>query len=174
MGWSQRAREFLVSRVLGLEDTPHRIAWGMLLGTIVAWTPTLGFQIGIYLAFATLLRANKISGIPVLFISNPVTAVPLYYFCWRVGHAIMHGGQGSEAEGLEIIGYLEAAGGAEGVEWGQLATAEFWQTIWGTLVAMGSELWIGSLVIGVVSSIPAYFLTRWAIAAYRRSHPREL
>ena len=169
MQWSKRIREFLVSRVLGLEDTPHRIAVGMLLGTIVAWTPTLGFQIGIYLAIATLLRANKISGIPILFISNPVTAVPLYYFCWRVGHALMHGGAASDEEGLAIISRLEEAGRADEIAWHELLTAELWASVWDALVAMGVELWVGSLTIGLLTAGPSYFITRWAIRAYRRS-----
>ena len=62
--------------LLRVRDTPRRIAWGVFLGSVVAMTPTLGFQIVLYVAIATVLRANKLSGIPILFISNPITAVP--------------------------------------------------------------------------------------------------
>src|SRR5690606_17221590 len=77
-------RQVLVHNILGLDDTPHRIGLGVLLGFLVAFTPTLGFQIIMYVALAALIRANKLSGIPILFISNPFTAVPLYWFVWKV------------------------------------------------------------------------------------------
>ena len=135
----RRLRSLIVHRILGVRDTPRRIAWGVFLGTVVAWTPTLGFQIMIYVAIATLLRANKVSGIPILFISNPVTAVPLYWSCWKVGDLI------------------------------DLFTAEFWEQLGQTLWDMGTELWVGSFIIGFAMAIPMYFVTLIGVRAFRRA-----
>lgn len=167
-----RLRAVIVRRILGLEDTPHSIAWGVFLGLLVAWTPTLGFQILIYLAVATLLRANKISGIPLLFISNPVSAVPLYYFCWVVGHGAMHDGAASESQGDDIRAQLAAAGEADFDVWAQIFNVEFWHGVWDALVAMGAEMWMGSLIMGVATGIPGYILTRWGVTLYRRAQGR--
>jgi len=41
------------------------------------------------------------------------------------------------------------------------------------LLAMGAELWVGSLVIGVAMGIPGYFITYWAVRAYRRARGRR-
>ena len=38
----------LEHHILGLNDEPHRIARGVFLGTVVAFTPTLGLQMMIY------------------------------------------------------------------------------------------------------------------------------
>lgn len=86
----RRLQQIVFHNILHLDDTPHRIAWGVFLGTMIAFTPTLGLQIVLYIPIAALLRANKISGIPILFISNPFTAVPLYYTTWSVGAAVLH------------------------------------------------------------------------------------
>ena len=83
----RRLQQIVFHNILHLDDTPHRIAWGVFIGAMIAFTPTLGFQIVLYLPIAALLRANKVSGIPILFISNPFAAVPLYYTTWSVGAA---------------------------------------------------------------------------------------
>ncbi|TFH27625.1 MAG: DUF2062 domain-containing protein, partial [Myxococcales bacterium] len=85
----RRLQQIVMHNILHLDDTPHRIAWGVFIGAMIAFTPTLGLQIMLYLPVAALLRANKLSGIPVLFISNPFTAVPLYYATWSLGAAIL-------------------------------------------------------------------------------------
>ena len=170
MNFIERTRRVLVDRIIGLHDTPQRIAWGVFLGTIVAWTPTIGFQIVIYVAIATLLRANKVSGIPILFISNPVTAVPLYWFCWRVGVWIL-GTEDQMSNPSEFRERVLASSDKAGQTdlWTEIWTAEFWNDLGSLLLDMGSEMWVGSLAMGVVSAIPAYFLTLWSVRVYRRA-----
>ena len=53
-----RLKNVVVSGILGLDDSPQRIALGVFLGFVVAMTPTLGLQIVIYVALAALLRVN--------------------------------------------------------------------------------------------------------------------
>ncbi len=173
-GLLRRLRRLLVERILGLRDTPHRIAWGVLLGFLVAWTPTIGFQIAIYVALATLLRANKVAGIPILFISNPATAVPLYYGCWRVGAWLMHlGVPAEEAEAARIalerkVELLLSANGPG------LLDAAFWSRLWEVAVALGGEVWVGSLLLGLVTGVPGYALAYWGVREYRRRYmPRR-
>src|SRR5690606_35711270 len=119
-------KRVLVHNILGLDDTPHRIALGVLLGFVIAFTPTLGFQIILYVAVAALLRANKLSGIPILFITNPFTAVPLYWFVWKVGGLVL--GRSAEGEKAPSAAALDAL--FEGKTWAEgaetLVTSEFW------------------------------------------------
>ncbi|MFW6066691.1 MAG: DUF2062 domain-containing protein [Myxococcota bacterium] len=157
-------KDLIVHRILGLDDTPHRIAWGVLLGTMVTFTPTLGFQIAVYVAIATLVRANKVSGIPILFISNPFTAVPLYYFVWRVGAVVVPGDSGS---GRVVRERLRSLAGSE-MSWSDVVTLDFWLEVGGTIVDMGVELWVGSFVLGVLAGIPVYFISYWGVMEYRR------
>jgi uncharacterized protein (DUF2062 family) len=168
VGLVQRARSAVVHGILGVADDPGRIAWGVFLGTVVAWTPTLGLQIVIYVMVATLLRANKLSGIPILFITNPFTAVPLYWLCWRVGAWILgtHGGDESA-----LAAQLESAEAEVGQQslWSAIWTSEFWSALGETLLGLGKELWLGSAVLGVAMGLPLGLLTLWAVKAYRRA-----
>ena len=166
--WVLRARAALVHHILGVDDTPHRIAWGMFLGSVIAWTPTIGFQIAIYVAVATLFRANKVSGIPILFLSNPFTAGPLYYFSWWVGALILRGGTELSPERQAAIATLGNPTGGHG-SW---LSAETWRGLFDGLVAIGGELWFGCLLLGVAMGIPGYLLTLWGVRAYRRRQPR--
>ncbi|MGB0678175.1 MAG: DUF2062 domain-containing protein [Polyangiales bacterium] len=166
--WQKRCRALLVTHVLGLEDTAHRIAWGVALGFWIAWTPTFGLQIMLYLALATLLRANKVSGIPMLFLSNPLTLLPLYYFAWRVGVTLLHGLHTSESAGSaqwqEVAAVVQAAT-SQAAGW---LRAAFWRRLGSALLGVGGELWVGSLVVGGVNAVLGYVLTYWGVLSYRK------
>ena len=165
----RRMRDVVVHRILGVDDTPHRIAWGVFLGFIVGWTPTLGFQIMIYVAVATVLRANKVSGIPIVFISNPFTAVPLYYFAWWLGVVLLHGHMPDAATGATITERIgEPTAGGDVSIWTDILTESFWRELGATLWQMGAELWVGCLVLGVLTGVPGYMLAYWGVKAYRR------
>lgn len=162
----RRVQQIVIHNILHLDDTPHRIAWGVFIGTIIAFTPTLGLQILIYIPIATLLRANKVSGIPLLFISNPFTAVPLYYSTWKVGAAVMR--PDIEVTRSTIKQWLGETGRAlknDGL--GRLLEADFWSDTGRLLASTGAELWVGGLLCGFVVAVPIYFLTRWGINAVR-------
>lgn len=166
----RRLQQIVIHNILHLDDTPHRIAWGVFIGTVVAFTPTLGFQIVLYLALAALLRANKVSGIPMLFISNPFTAVPVYYMTWWVGAAVLH--PTKEVTRATIHNWLGNSGRElknNGIE--SLLDHEFWVETGRLMASTGGELWIGGLLCGLILGLPAYFITRWGINAVR--HLRE-
>jgi uncharacterized protein (DUF2062 family) len=162
----RRIKQIVVHNILHLDDTPHRIAWGVFIGAIIAFTPTLGMQILIYIPIAALLRANKVSGIPILFISNPLTAAPLYYTTWKVGAAVLHPGRQVTRETIQA--WLGDAGRAlreDGI--GRLLEVDFWIGAGRLLASTGAELWIGGLLCGIVVAIPTYFVTRRGINAVR-------
>lgn len=59
-------------------------------GCIISLLPIYGIQIPLAAAFAFLFRAN----LPVLFslqfITNPITALPLYFAAFQIGRVVMH------------------------------------------------------------------------------------
>ncbi len=169
----RRLQQIIFHNILHLDDTPHRIAWGVFIGTMIAFTPTLGLQIVFYLLVATLLRANKISGIPILFISNPFTAVPLYYATWSAGATLLHPEDGGRVVTRDTIkAWLGDTGHAlRETGLGRLLDLDFWKDAGRVLLSTGDELWLGGFVFGLVSGIPLYFATRWGINAFR--HLRE-
>lgn len=162
-----RFREVVVHRILGIDDTPHRIAYGVFLGWMIGWTPTMGLQVLIYAVAATLLRANKFSGVPVVFIANPLTAVPLYYTTWRVGAWVLHSAKDPAAIQSALATLTGSA--PNPADNHGVFSAAFWQTI-GTLVQdVGAELWMGALVLGLLTGLPSYFLTYYAVIGFRRT-----
>ncbi len=166
----RRLQQIVFHNILHLDDTPHRIAWGVFIGTMIAFTPTLGLQIVFYLLVATLLGANKVSGIPILFISNPFTAVPLYYTTWSMGAAVLQPETHVTPATIKIwMGETGRALKNSGAE--RLLEAEFWSDAGRLLATTGGELWVGGLVCGLLAALPLYFVTRWGINAFR--HLRE-
>lgn len=163
-----KIRHVVADRILHLDDTPHRIAFGVFLGFVVAWTPTIGLQMLIYLAVASLLRANLVSGIPPIWLTNPITAVPIYYINWRIGQLLLGEDVApSEAAEAEIARRVAPAAG-DGTTEG-LLSAEFWANAWDSLLHTGTELWVGSLVVGVILGAAGYWVTYRGVIAFRKA-----
>ena len=55
------------------------------LGSIIAFLPVYGLHLLIALGLAILLRANLAVTSALLFITNPLTAGPIYYGAYRIG-----------------------------------------------------------------------------------------
>lgn len=171
-GWG-RLRYFVVHNILHLDDSPHRIAHGVFWGFVVGATPAVGLQTVMYLAIATLLGANRVSGIGPVWITNPVTIVPIYYFNWRVGTFLVTGTLETSAASREAIAHLfegEPGSGLGVVS--RFVSVDFWLAVWELIASAGLELWIGSLFVGVISGAFGYAATYRAVVAYRRRrHP---
>jgi len=150
---AKKARDFFIYRVLGVNDTPHRIALGAAVGMFIAWTPTVGVQMLLTGLLATLLRANKVVGLPWVWISNPVTMLPIYYGNYRLGRVLL-GGDWPE---LRLDKVASTAG------WWQ----KFYVLLQETLV-VAWPLWLGSFIVAAAMAVPTYFIMRWAVNFYRR------
>ena len=86
-----RTKRFFIFRVLHVDDTPHRIALGVAVGIFVTWTPTIGAQMLLTVLLSWLLRANMLVGVPFVWISNPLTVVPIYGPSYVLGRWIVGG-----------------------------------------------------------------------------------
>lgn len=71
--------------VLQLDDTPRSIALGLFWGTVIAWTPTVGLQMIMAIITASLLRVNRLAAVVMVWLSNPLTLVPMYWLEYRIG-----------------------------------------------------------------------------------------
>ncbi|HNX26739.1 MAG TPA: DUF2062 domain-containing protein [Phycisphaerae bacterium] len=147
--------QFLVHRVLSLDDTPHRIALGVAIGIFVTWTPTIGIQMALTVALCFLFRANKLVGVPFVWISNPVTIVPVYYPNYVVGCWML----GKKADAWNLI---EQAFQFNGGWWD---TTVNWFT---SIMKIFWELWLGSIIVGGALGIISYFVIYWLVVQYRK------
>jgi uncharacterized protein len=105
------------------------------LGIFCAFIP-VPFQMLIAAVGAIMLRVNILIAVPMVWISNPVTMGPMYYFCYLVG--------------VEILGRKDKPFDFElSFDW--LITE---------LVAIWQPFLLGCLVVGAVLSVLSFVLVR--------------
>lgn len=105
------------------------------LGVFCAFIP-VPFQMLIAAVIAIWVRVNILITVPMVWISNPVTMGPMYYFCYLVG--------------VEILGERAAAFDFElSFEWLLNELAVIWQ-----------PFLLGCFVVGLVTSIACFVLVR--------------
>lgn len=167
-----RLRRLVVHHILHIDDTPHRLALGVALGVFLAWTPTIGLQMLLVVMLAPALRANVVVGIPVVWISNPVTMGPIYLWNYWVGQKFlslfMERPEASTGELKEMLGSLIAKGNLFTV----IQDRDFWHKMIDLLWRFGLDLWVGSLIIGVPIGLAGYFISYKFIIWYRTHTPR--
>lgn len=160
-------RRFLIHNVLHADDTPHRIALGMGLATLVAFLPIMLMQTVVAIGLAALFRANKAVCVPVVWITNPLTMWPIYGSCLILGQRINASPTSPDPE--QALQQLAHA--SPGVPFYHL---EFWSARFEALVNLGVDLWIGCAVVGIIMGIAAYFFGRWGIRYYRERHRKRV
>lgn len=159
----RKIKRFFIYRVLHVDDTPHRIALGLAIGIFITWTPTMGLQMVLTILLATLMRANKFVGVPFVWISNPVTAVPLYGMNYFIGTCVLPGDY-SLAKFTDSVSHAVFAGGS----WTEKIAA--W---WSATIDFFWPLWIGSVLVGLVLAVVTYFAIRYAVVEGRRRWHRR-
>jgi hypothetical protein len=116
----------------------REVALALYAGCIVAFLPILGIQIPVALALALLLRANLPVFVGLQFITNWVTAVPIYYACYDVGRIV-----------LKLFGaHVEALGKEQLHRFIEQAAAQDWAANGGMLLRVFLVTSLGGLIIG--------------------------
>jgi hypothetical protein len=162
---ARKLKDFVIYRILHVDDTPHRIAFGVAIGIFIAWTPTVGFQMGLTVALAALLRANKAVGVPLAWITNPVTIPPVFGFNYWLGAKLL----GHNYDLHQFKGFIAAA-----MKEGSLLDRlhDLWEAMW----TIFWPLWLGSIVVGLALGAISYVAVYYGVVRYRRfwhkHHPR--
>ena len=71
-----------VQRILHINDTPEAIALGAAVGMFIGMTPTVGIQMVLMVIVGTVIRANRLAGVAMVYVSNPFTVLPIYWLAW--------------------------------------------------------------------------------------------
>lgn len=157
--YARRLQKLLIHNVLHADDTPHQVSLGVAIAMLVTFLPLVGLQTIISVGLAALFRANKAICIPIVWITNPFTIVPIYGLCLALGRAVMPSGGQSETGVLmaiqqqsETAGFLPFDGWREALTW---------------FVSLGTELWVGCGIVGLVAAVASYGLARWGVVHYR-------
>jgi uncharacterized protein len=67
----------------------HSLAGGLSLGLFVAFLPTIGFQMIIAAFGAIVFKVNLPLALLACWVTNPVTAIPVYTAEWHLGRYIL-------------------------------------------------------------------------------------
>lgn len=155
--YRMRSRRFLLEQVLHANDPPHRLALGCAIGIFVMFTPTIGIQSLLVVAIAWLLRANKVIGLPVLWISNPATVLPIYGACYWLGVVIL----GQQQQAVDNWRHL-----SKSISMGAMPLKTWWHAFMDSFM----PLWVGGIILGFLCAIPTYYLVFWSVRAHRQRH----
>ncbi len=126
-----------------MDETPHELALGLAIGIFVGFLPCMGVQTWVALPLAFLLRANKPLAVAGVWISNPVTFIPFYFTCYRVGLWLYT--PINPLDMAQFSALLEDASMSRMLEMGK---------------ALVVPLTLGSLFLGIPSGIITYFALR--------------
>jgi uncharacterized protein (DUF2062 family) len=120
------------------------IAFGLAVGLFVGFMPILG-QMFVAAALAILVRVNLPIAVMAVWITNPITIAPIYFFSYQVGAYILE---------------LPVSDQAFTMSWEWFAT-EF--------IAIWQPLLLGCFLLGTIAAILAVLLVRllWRILVLR-------
>jgi uncharacterized protein len=143
----QRWRQWLAA-IVRIRGTPEANARGLAIGFFFGTSLLWGLQIALAVLTSHLLRGNKVLAAAMTAISNPLTNLPLYGFCYLVGHLLVGG-----PDQLTDLGQLASLDG---------------------IVALGPvflmTMAVGTTLVGVVGGIAVYFSANLILAKIRRLH----
>ena len=108
---------------------------GVAVGVFCAFVP-IPFQMLLAAIASILLRSNILVAVPMVWISNPITMPPMFYFCYLVGAQILN-------SNIEVFAFELS------FTWLLTGLLEIWQ-----------PFLLGCLVVGFVTSALSFILIR--------------
>lgn len=180
----------IIAPLVGLKDSPEKIALGVAIGLFLGLMPTVGLQMSFVVALAALGRAynelvrrafpsrtvprrsalpelhfNIPAGVAMVWITNPLTMVPLYYGMYLIGTLSM---------GMEAL--VSFAGFK--AKWAEiLGSPTLWAQIKASFVVLGEIAWpmfVGGVISGLVCGTAAYPITKWLVVRHRTKKAAKL
>lgn len=147
-----QTRYYCVHKVLHADDPPHKLALGIAIGVFVAFLPLIGIQMALSLALAWMCGANKAVGVPLVWISNPLTAVPIYYPGYWLGCRLLN--KATIDRWSDLLAF----------DGGWLSILQQLSSRFSDIVA---PLLLGSLIIAIPIGLASYFVSLIGIKYYR-------
>jgi hypothetical protein len=141
--------------LIRLHGSPEDIAWGLALGLFIAMSPTVGLQMAIAVAAATVLRVNSAAAAAGVWLTNPLTIPVLYGLNYYIGATILGHESTFRVNGELTLETLLEAG----------------SHVWWSLIVGGA---ITGAVVGLASYYPTLFVVRTGRVALRKRRERRL
>jgi len=139
----------LYKKIVGINDSPQKIARGVAIGIFWGVMPTFGLAILFSVPTAILLRANKIASILSSFISNPLTTPFFLGFGYKIGEYILN----SPKDNIPSL------------SWEIIKTEYLWE--------ISKSLLIGTTILATIIALSVYIVTLKVIQRHRRKVIKE-
>jgi uncharacterized protein (DUF2062 family) len=153
----------IIKPIFTINDTPHSIALGVAFGMFVALTPTVGFQMLTVAIVGTLIKANRIIGLILCWISNPITMIPMYYGYYWLGGKLL------TIETWTFHNFSSKIDGLMSVK-NELGYFAFMEQLGHEILL---PLCAGSLIIAVVLSAPLYPIVLYFLLNHRKENKSD-
>ncbi|MBI1374958.1 MAG: DUF2062 domain-containing protein [Phycisphaera sp.] len=153
--WWRSAQKFIFFKVLHTDDPPYRLAMGVAIGLFMGIMPIMGIQMIGTFFLAWLFRANKLVGQPFVWVSNPLTAVPVYYPCYLLGAKLM------VETPVKYEWFVDKI---------ETAPPGWWDLIRyysSALLQIAEPLFLGCTVVAFLAATPTYFIVKYGVIWYR-------
>lgn len=147
--------------------SPEAIAWGIAIGLLVAFSPTIGIQLVLAYFIATLFKASRAAALIPVWITNPMTVPPIYAFTYTVGRWFVGGPSVKEVRN-QLIQLVRRMDGYDPLDLpAKLRLAlEIGQDVF-------IPMCIGGLLVGAASAAIAYSVTLWGVRRFRAFRNRK-
>ena len=142
-------------RILRITASPHAVAAGLAVGVFSAFTPFFGFHLIIAIVLAYVLAGNIAAAALGTTLANPLTLPFIRGSTFELGRFIMNGSI-DDAPPIHLGRALE--------------TMRF-DEIWTPLL---KPMLFGSTILGAAFAVVVYFVTRFAVSAFRRRRIERL
>ncbi|MFH1592426.1 MAG: DUF2062 domain-containing protein [Candidatus Woesearchaeota archaeon] len=128
--------------VIRTKKSPHSIALGFAIGTLIGILPTPGFNILLGVLVVLIFRkVSKFSLFGALAFWNPIVLIPLYFWSYKIG----------------------------GLIFGSAPVVEYELTILEQIYHFSRRFLVGSIILAPCFSILSYFLMRKIIVLITKS-----
>ncbi len=82
----KRASLFYFLKLVRVKDSKEKLALGFACGSMVSFSPFIGFHFLLAIFFAYLLRGNLVAALIGTFVGNPFTFPFIWIFIYKVGN----------------------------------------------------------------------------------------
>ena len=167
------ALRFVKYRILHADDSPERIAKGLAVGVFISYLPLMGVQMAVAWVAATIVKANKAMALLGAWLSNPATAIIIYYPSYRLGRWLLgFSPHKPEIDPEELEDLFE-----ETLSFYRLITefhtTAFWKEVSSALMNIGLEILVGGIIIGFAAAKLTHWLAFHAVIYYRQRNQRK-
>ncbi len=153
-------RRKFIDPILHINGKPESVALGVASGMFLAMTPTVGIQMILVTILNTIIRANRLAGIIMVWISNPLTLIPIYWADYVVGSLMLNRTMITYDKFQEKMQVILEHVKESGIVTGFFDFVSF-------IGELAVPLFLGGVVVGLLCGLPLYPITLRAVKKHR-------